>query len=177
MRSVYRRLLYLYPHAFRSEFGDEMTSLFAEMLTDERGFAARSLFLLREIAGLLKGAVHERLCSFDFPSIPDPISRRFVMRPGFRFPKSTAVLMMVILAGVLLAMEKATSIVRSLPASAAGQADYPDLFQGLVMICAAACLLAVLAWAALFAVRRSGMHRLSEVSTGGGKPFAARNAN
>lgn len=159
MLSVYRCLLYLYPPDYRSEFGDEMIGVFSEAESEAKVGLGRGGFFLREIAGLLNGALQERLRALtgSYSSITFS-SRRFTMRPGFRFPKSTAVLMSVILAGVILAIEKAQSIVRS-----AAESDYPDLVGGLVAIFAAACVLAVVAWAALFALRRSGVHRLSQI--------------
>ena len=175
MLFVYRRLLRLYPAEFRAEFGDEMTAVIAEARSEARGFPAREKFFLHEVTGLLKGALqaHWRAAAGVHAS-PDFSSRRFTMRTGFRFPKSTAGLMAVILAGVLLAMEKARSIVRSLPSASAGQADYPDLFVGVVAIFVAACVLAAVAWAGLFAVRRSGVHRLSRMGAGGGKTLEIR---
>lgn len=170
MLSVYRCLLYLYPADFRSDFGDEMLGVFSEAQSDAKTGLARVAFFLREVAGVFNGALQERLRalngSYSIMPFSSFTSRRFTMRPGFRFPKSTAVLMAIILAGVLLAIEKAQSIVRS-----AAQSDYPDLVGGLIAIFVAACVLAVVAWAALFAVRRSGVHRLAQMPTSAGKAF------
>jgi hypothetical protein len=161
MASLYRWLLYLYPAAYRCEYGEEMIGVYREARKERNKATAlqRSAFFLREIAGLLSGALQERWWAMADFNCSTPISqRRFTMRPGFRFPKSTAVLMAVILAGTILAIEKAESIVRS-----AAEPDYPDLLGGVVAIFAAAFVLAVVAWAALFALRRSGAHRLAEI--------------
>jgi len=162
MLSIYRRLLRLYPADYRSEFGDEMLGVIREAeLEIKEGAVSRAVFLLREVAGLLNGALQEHWRSVvgSHPSMSLWSSTRFTMRSGFRFPKSTAALMAIILAGVVLTLEKARSIVAS-----AGEPDYPDLFAGVVVVFLAACVLAVAAWAALFAMRRSGVHRLADVA-------------
>jgi hypothetical protein len=161
MLFIYRCLLRFYPAAYRSEFGEEMIGVFCEAESAaEKDFLPQALFLLREAAGLMNGALHERWRSVvgSHSSMSWWSSRRFAMRHGFRFPKSTAVLMAVILAGIVLAIEKARPIVAS-----AGEPDYPDLFAGMVVIFLTACGLAVVGWAALFAMRRSGVHRLSDM--------------
>lgn len=161
MASLYRWLLYLYPAAYRCEYGEEMIGVYREAREERNSATAvqRSAFFFREIAGLLRGALQERWWSMVGSASFTPFStRRFPMRPGFRFPKSTAVLMAIILAGTVLAIEKAESIVRS-----AAEPDYPDLLAGMVAIFLAACVLAVVAWAALFALRRSGAHRLADI--------------
>jgi hypothetical protein len=172
MISLYRRLLYLYPLNFRAEFGDEMADVFAEGRSNAKGVTARAQFFVRELAGLLKGAVQERWrAAPSFESINPLPPRRFTMRSGFRFPKSTAALMAVILAGVLLTMEKARSIVRS---TSGGAPNYPDLFAEVIAIFAAACVLAAVVWVALYAARRSGVHRLSQTPTGESRTHAVR---
>ena len=167
MLFVYRCLVRLYPADYRSEFGDEMVGVFSEaQSTTEKNFLPQALFFTREIAGLLNGALQEHwrvvVGSHSSMSLWSP--RRFTMRSGFRFPKSTAALMAVILAGVVLALEKARPIVAS-----NGTPDYPDLIVGVVIIFLAACVLAVAAWAVLFALRRSGVHRLAEIARLPGK--------
>lgn len=91
------------------------------------------------------------------------------MHSQFRFPHSTWVLMTIILAGVIVAIEKASAIAASLPHSSPRlppiqPAGYAHL-QGLVALFAAVYLLAALVWAVLFALRRSGLHRLSALNT------------
>jgi hypothetical protein len=162
MLSLYRSLLYLYPAAYRREYGDEMAGVFCEAQSaTKKDFRPRASFFLKEVVGLLNGAMHEhwRAVVGSHASMSLWSSRRFTMRSGFRFPKSTAALMAVILAGVALTIEKARPIVAS-----AGEPDYPDLFGGTVVLFVTACVLAGAGWAVLFALRRSGVHRLAEVA-------------
>jgi hypothetical protein len=174
MLALYRCLLYLYPAAYRDEYGEEMAGVFRETLSDlqseteGKGFLPRALFLLREFAGLFHGAIEERLrtiaTSDSWLSVP---SRRFTMHSEFRFPKATPVLMAVILAGVILTIEKATAIEDSLPYSNPQlppiHAEHFTFFPAMAVIFLSAYAMAVIGWAVLFALRRSGMHRLSEM--------------
>ncbi len=91
------------------------------------------------------------------------------MRNEFRFPKATAVLMMIILAGIVLALEKARMIQTSfsdgnpvVPMEAAHFTFFPTLVLLLMIFYAAG----LVGWAILFALRRSGVHRLAEMSGG-----------
>src|SRR2546428_12448355 len=113
MLSVYRSLLYLYPADYRREFGDEMSCVFLQAEADVAGHALlrRASFRMREVSGLLSGAVQGHLRRlFGFHEW-HPF-RRLNMRPQFRFPRSTVFLMCVILAGVVLAIDKAMNIVQ-----------------------------------------------------------------
>ena len=86
------------------------------------------------------------------------------MRPQFRFPRSTVFLMLVILAGVLLAIEKAKTIqVKYGPQEV--MAVWSSLPWFLFLFPAMACALVAAAWGILFAMRRSGLHRLGQVAT------------
>ncbi|HUO14859.1 MAG TPA: hypothetical protein VMX38_07730 [Verrucomicrobiae bacterium] len=104
MIAIYRNLLRLYPKRYRREFAEEMTTVFAEVDAEAmaRGPAARFKFVVFEAAGLFCGAMQERWREFGM--------RRFSMRGDFRFPKMTWVLMMIILVGVLLAINKGEAI-------------------------------------------------------------------
>ena len=175
MLSLYRCLLYLYPAAYRYEYGEEMAGVFCEGLSDVRsetwrkGLLPRAVFLLREFTGLFHGAIEERwraiATSHSWLSIP---ARRFTMHSEFRFPKATPVLMAVILAGVMLTIEKATAIEDSLPYSNPQlppiHAEHFTFFPAMAVIFLSAYTVAVIGWAVLFALRRSGVHRLSEMS-------------
>ena len=91
------------------------------------------------------------------------------MRPEFRFPKATPILMAVILAGVILTIEKATAIQNSLPDTYLQQLppiqpEHFTFFPAMAVIFLSAYAAAVIGWAVLFALRRSGVHRLSEMS-------------
>jgi hypothetical protein len=166
MLSLYRCLLHLYPAAYRYEYGDEMAGVFSEVRSETgKGLLPRGKFFLREFAGLLYGALleHSRAISgSDFPP------RRFTMRSEFRFPKATPVLMTIILAGVILTIEKATAIEESLPLAYPQQLppiqpEHFTFFPAMAVIFLSAYVAAVIGWIVLFALRRSGVHRLSEM--------------
>jgi hypothetical protein len=160
MLRVYRSLLYLYPAGYRREFGEEMAFVFHEARKSvSTKLSGRASFSIREIAGLLSGAAREQFHSFtgshDWSS-----ARRLTMR---RFPRSTISLMIVILAGVVLAIESAKTVQVKYDASAISVWDTLPGFVaiGLTLVGCAA----VAGWAILFALRRSGMHRLGNVQT------------
>jgi len=88
------------------------------------------------------------------------------MRPGFRFPRSTVVLMCVILAGVGLAIDKAKTVVEmksGLPHStlAVWDAMFSSILFALLLVVAAVGTV----WGILFALHRTGMQRLDNVQT------------
>ena len=172
MRTVYQQLMRLYPAEHREQFGDEMLSVLREARTDNanKNLIARAQFYAREIAGLVRGAVRENLhtvmgvhASIRFTT------RRFAMRNGFRFPKATAILMTIILAGIIVAIRKGEAIATSLPPFSQPITPIhpphsyllPGVVAGFLFIYAAG----LLGWAILFAMRRSGVHRLAEMSS------------
>jgi hypothetical protein len=170
MLSLYRCLLRLYPAAYRDEYGEEMSSVFSEehCETSSKGSLPRAAFLLREFAGLLHGALQERLQGITGSHLLFP-ARRFTMRSEFRFPKATPILMTIILAGVILTIEKATAIEESLPHAYPQQLppiqpEHFTFFPAMAVIFLSAYAAAVIGWAVLFALRRSGVHRLSEMA-------------
>jgi hypothetical protein len=90
------------------------------------------------------------------------------VRSEFRFPKATAILMTIILAGIVMAIEKARAIVVSfshlnppvVPLETARFTFFPTVAFLLIV-----CYLAGLAgWAILFALHRSGVHRLDSIA-------------
>ena len=88
------------------------------------------------------------------------------MRPQFRFPRSTVFLMCVILAGVVLAIDKAKQIVQMKQGHPLGTVAAWDPMLGSLLFALALVLIAVAAaWGVLFALHRTGMHRLSNVTT------------
>jgi hypothetical protein len=164
MRTLYRCLVRFYPKDYRREYAGEMLSVILEsqqQLTN-KSFAELLSFSARETAGLLCGAGREHLRLLLGSQGLVPI-RRFNMRPEFRFPRSTVFLMTVVLAGVILAIEKATQVeVKN--GTTLGMV-WPALavfflFMSLAMSAVAACV-----WAVLFALRRTGMQRLDNVQT------------
>jgi hypothetical protein len=171
--SIYRHLLLLYPASHREVFGEEMIAVFGEMQAEaaSKGMIARSMFCVRETAGIMTGAVleHWRSLGSDpvWPTFP---IRRFTMRTEFRFPKTTAVLMAIILAGVMLAIKEGEAIVASVPHvnQPVGTIHpvHSVLLGGIVLGLAFFYAAGTIGWAILFAMRRSGVHRLAETSAG-----------
>ena len=116
MLTVYRKLLYLYPTQHRRQFGEEMLSVFQDVWAENKGFVTQTIVSIRELTGILKGALREHLRDFTTADVQLSLSPwRFTMRNGFRFPKSTAILMTMILAGVVLAIKRGEDIANSLP--------------------------------------------------------------
>jgi len=171
MTHVYQRLLSLYPAAHRREFGDEMRAVFDEANHDsqDKTAAVRASFLAREFAGLIAGALREHvrvLANFDITDILS--TRRFNMRNGFRFPKSTAILMTIILLGVIMAIQKGESIANSLPHV---NPQIPPIVEGhsallppIALYVAFFYALGLIGWIILHALHRSGVHRLDDIS-------------
>jgi len=91
------------------------------------------------------------------------------MRSNFRYPRTTIVLMIVILGVVIGCIEKARSIVASIPHQNPPLPPiHPVPFaspQALVLTVIATYILGAAVWALVFALRRSGVHRLSEAET------------
>ena len=171
MRSVYQNLLRLYPEQHRRQFGDEMLSVFRQAQRDSANdrLIARGLFYTREIGGLARGAVRENLHTMLGAHAGIRFrTRRFTMRDGFRFPKSTAVLMMIILAGIAVALEKARGIQASYshgdPPLVPLEAAHFTFIPTIALITAIFYALGLIGWAILFALRRSGVHRLADLS-------------
>jgi hypothetical protein len=170
MVSLYRSLLYLYPPAHRHEYGEEMMAVFREVqgVTANQGMPARALFWVREVQGLLAGALREHLRTITgshYPSMPI-FSRRLSMHSEFRFPKATVTLMTIILAAVVMAIEKATAIQNSIPPSSPHvgpiQPTHFTFLPTLILILLFACLVGILGWVILFALHRSGAQRLAD---------------
>jgi hypothetical protein len=159
--TAYRCLLCLYPKSYRHEFGEEMKSVFREAQSDVPAApAAKISFYLREFCGLLSGALRAHFDRLFGPGIPFP---RFHMQSQFRFPRSTVFLMLVILAGVVLAIEQAKTIVKYGPHQVTSAWRLTPWFIFLFPALAFAAVAAV--WGLLFALRRTGMHRLDGIQT------------
>src|SRR5579884_3926143 len=161
MLVLYRGLLRLYPADYFREYGAEMTLVFAQAndAVAQKKLTERAIFHAREVSGLIKGALQERL----FGSYDSSSSRRSDMR--FRFPRSTVFLMWVILAGVLLAIAEAKLI-----ATQYGAVESRSMWSMLSWFPLAVVLLIFAAagavWGILFALQRTGIHRLEKMQTG-----------
>ena len=90
------------------------------------------------------------------------------MRTEFRFPKVTAILMTIILAGVALAIKRGEAISSSLPhvdpAIGPIQPVHSTLLSGAVLLWAMFSAAGLIGWTILFVMRRSGVHRLDTTS-------------
>lgn len=164
MLVLYRNLLRLYPAEFFREYAGEMTLVFSQAQENARAknFMARITFCLREVSGTLIGALRQRLFGPNWN-----LSRRFNMRPEFRFPRSTVFLMCVILAGVVLAIDKALNIVQMKEGLPPGTVSAWDPMVWALLFALALVLTAVASvWGILFALRRTGMHRLADLDFG-----------
>lgn len=164
MVNLYRWLLFLYPAAYRHEFAREMTLVFcqSEEATRTEGLARRIAFCVRGLSGLLSGALREQIRTLvgSYDCIP---FGRIDMRPELRFPRSTVFLMSVILAAVVLAISKATSI--ELEYGGTIETVWPGLPWFLATMVALVFLAVTIVWGILFAMRRTGMHRLANLQS------------
>jgi len=162
--ALYRRLLFLYPAAYRREYADEMACVFLQAHAEIRGESgfARGLFCAREIQGLLVGSLQERVRGLLDPR--SPISwKGGSMESRFRFPRATLVLMLLSLLGVVLSLGEARIVEMRYGNSVGMPPEWPMLlwiFGRLFLIALAA---ATVVWGIFFALRRSGIHRLEEL--------------
>ena len=88
------------------------------------------------------------------------------MSPEFRFPRSTIWLMTVILVGVVLAIEEAKNIQLKFADGAHVISVRSSLPGFATLILALVCIAGSAGWAILFALGRSGLHRLSKLPNG-----------
>lgn len=172
MLAVYRKLLRLYPVEHREQFGEEMLAVLIEERNENARHHAveRACLVIRETKGLLRGAIREHF--HVLTEIHEELSfvtGRFAMRNGFRFPKSTIVFMALILGGVLIAIKKGQDIASSVPnvnppLPVHIQSVHPILLGGMPLFFAFFYAAGLIGWAILFALKRSGVHRLADVS-------------
>jgi hypothetical protein len=149
-------LLCLYPRGYREEFGEEMTSVFRDARSAlPPGLAVKIRFYVREFCGLLSGALHAH---FDRLFGPAASSGRFDALAHSRFRRSTVFLMLVMFAGVVLAMAIAISV-----AGGTLRAVWPSLAAVLAFLLLSVCAAAAVALGVLRTLRRSGVHRLEKV--------------
>jgi hypothetical protein len=124
---------------------------------------------------LLYGAILEHLRTMigSYSSLTFS-ARRLTMRSEFRFPKAAVLLMTVILVAILVAIDKARAIQASVPCAnphvgpikPSGIALLPTL----LIVLVGACVAGAIGWAVVFALHRSGTHRLSEVNPSSAGP-------
>lgn len=172
MLGVYRNLLRLYPAEHREQFGEEMLAVLVQERAENVKHRPmdRARLVMRETAGLLLGAFREhfRLLTEIHEELSF-VTGRFAMRNGFRFPKTTILFMALILGGVLTAIKKGEDIAASVPNVNPPfpvhiQDTHSILLGGMPLFFAFFYAAGLIGWAILFALRRSGVHRLADVS-------------
>jgi hypothetical protein len=142
-----------------------MIAVFWEAHADIRSGSRREriAFRIRETLGLLTGAVQEHLRIFSGGS-PMISFTRCDMRPEFRFPKFTVFLMSVIFGGVMVAMKEASAVQAKYgSASDSMWRTFPG-FAGWTF--AFALVTVAIVWSILFALGRTGIHRLANIQPG-----------
>ena len=174
MLTLYWRLLWLYPPSHREQFGEEMLAVFSELDRSHRteSVLQRAIFYIRELAGVIRGAFFEHVQQMSVITVPLTFPRRrFLMQDGFRFPKSTAVLMALILGGVLLTIKRGEEISASLPhvnpPVGPIQPVHSTLLPPIALFFALFYAAGLIGWVILFALRRSGVHRLADTASTG----------
>jgi len=160
---VYRLLLCLYPASYRESFAKEMTLVFGEASAEveDAQWAVRIRFYTREGLGLLHGAVRERVRAAT--GIDTDPFRRFRMGRDYRFPKSTALLMCLILAGVIVAIIRATEI--EMHYGPAILTVWPSLPWTVGLMLLIALLGAAIVLGVMFGLQRSGVQRLENLQS------------
>jgi len=173
MLAIYRKLLRLYPSEHRELFGEEMLSVLIEERSEIRDITriSEGRLFVRETAGLLMGALRAHFRAFtEIHEELSFVTGRFAMHNGFRFPKSTILFMALILGCVLTAIKKGQDIASSVPnvnppLPVHIQPVHSILLGGMPLFFAFFYAAGLIGWAILYALRRSGAHRLSDVST------------
>jgi len=166
MLVLFRSLLYLYPVAFRIEYGEEMLAVLSDVHAEvqRKRLVTRVILYAREASGLFLGALQEQMRMI-FPS--QGFQRRLTMRSEFRFPKATVALMTIILLAVIMTIEKAKAISESVPHANPPvgpiQPAYITIVPTFLIVFAGVCVCGALLWAVLFAFHRSGVQRLSDL--------------
>ena len=171
MLGFYRALLRLYPAAYRCEFGEEMAGVFSEVQSEfrQKNAIKQIFFVAREAGGLLGGALQQHLRSIT-GSYDNGICsvRRFTMKSEFRFPKATVGLMLIILAAIMFAIEKAKAISASVPHANPPVGPIHSVQATIVQTMLGVLIWAITAgaigWGILYALRRSGVQQLSEMN-------------
>jgi len=169
MLKLYSSLLYLYPASYRREYGDEMLSVLASVQAEirEKSVLAQAHREVREAVGLLHGAMQEQLRSITGSHGNAMFSpRRMPMRHEYRFPKSAAVLMTIILVAVLFTIEKAETVSHAYANYDGGPLIWVEIsvLPAFLIALVLAGAVAAMGWAVIYALRRSGIHRMSEVN-------------
>lgn len=167
MLAFYRLLLYFYPSAYRAEYGEEMLAVLADL---QRAVRQKSIFNrawlgIHESGGLLYGAMQEHVRSITGPYRGMFSPRRIIMRTEYRFPKAAAVLMTIILVAILWTIEKAKTIsVAYANAQVSPIKVEVSILPAFAIALVGACVAGAIGWAVIFALRRSGIQRFSDIN-------------
>jgi hypothetical protein len=155
MLTLFRCLLRLYPAEFCREFAEEMTSVFCQGRRDVRhqGLKVRAQFLAREFWSMFTGALREQFSDDSF--------RRFDMR-SFRFPRATIVVMLVALANVGYAIERAKQITDGGDTRSIWPPVLTGMFVGWLGVMG---ILGLIGYGILRVLKQSGAQRLSRIQT------------
>ena len=175
MRGLYHWLLYLYPQEFRREFGEEMDWVLADASSAVSGLGRmkQSMFVAHEVAGILCGALQERVRTISALGL---VSRRIGMssrRMRFRFPVAGIGFMVLSLGVVLVAIRNAREISQKFAGHVyvfGGHSYYYEpsslsFMQTFGFVFGTTLVLTVVVWAVLHLTHRSGVHRLSDAQT------------
>ncbi len=163
MLTLYRWLLNLYPAIYRKEYAAEMTDVFLQARDAIRNARqlARASFCAREILGLLSGAAREQCRTIAGPY--NLSVKEFPVRPAFRFSRFTVFFMSISLALVFVSVEKAKTIQLKYAADSHLMTMWPALPWALAFMLLTAAATVAIVWGVLFALQRTGMHRLANL--------------
>jgi len=148
---LYQSLLWLYPPQHRFTFGEEMLGVFldAQAEAKSKGALMTFAFYLHELRGLLCEAAHERMRAWASDrgwTLPE---RRLYMQKERCFPSISIICKAIVLLGVLEIIFR----------------EEGRLLYGFAFGFAIAWGVGLAVWAVVYAMRRSGVQRLSEVQT------------
>ena len=167
MGALYRWLLYLYPEEFRRRFAEEMCWVYAEASASasRSGIVRQSLFVAREVCGMVRGAVEERGHRWFGGNF---VSRRFAMatfRTRFRFPIAGIGFMVACLGLVLMAIRNARGLSYEFAKSTNYRPEHLSLVQSFGFAFGVTLVGVLVVCGILYATRRMGVQRLSELQT------------
>ena len=100
MRKIYSLLLYLFPKAYREEYGDELQTVFNSSLGDAAGWTGRINVFLRELTGLPSAILYEHLRERRKTKMTGKFASRFNFEPGSRNEALVALAPFVFFGGI-----------------------------------------------------------------------------
>jgi hypothetical protein len=176
--ALFESLLRLYPRTYRGTFAEEMVQVFrqAEADAEERRFGERAAFYLRELVGLIGGAVRERLRRGKSRGKESPNGESMKQKDQCRFPLFSILMMTIIFMIVIELIAKGEGLSQSLFAIESGRGwdlgrsarlwpSHWGLISGIATGFLIAWLAGVTAWIVAYAMRRTGAQKLGEFHT------------